>query len=306
MSSTQRTAYILQTHKNPEQVNKFIQQLISDDQADVYVHIDKRNFEQIHNKIIKNDQVKVLHQTINCEWGDISQIDTTILLLKEVLSSKKDYDFVCLRSGQDLLVKDGFKDFLNSHQGNIFMALRSVGKHNLGLMEINWPKATRRRYTTPHPNRIYRRVIQSLYRNGFNIYPNTNEWPEEYTFHNGSQWFTMPLDIVKYMIDFIDQNEWYYKYFENTLCPDEWFFHTLIMNSPYKSKVVNNNLLFVKWGEKFSEQSSPQYLTEKDIDSIRNSGHFFARKFDADVDSAVINYFVERITFRRSMETIGH
>ncbi len=50
MSAAQKTAFILQIHKNPGQVNKFIHQLISNDQADVYIHIDKRN-DQIGSKL---------------------------------------------------------------------------------------------------------------------------------------------------------------------------------------------------------------------------------------------------------------
>lgn len=38
-----RTAYILQIHKNPDQVNGFINQIISEEQADVFVHIDKKH-----------------------------------------------------------------------------------------------------------------------------------------------------------------------------------------------------------------------------------------------------------------------
>ena len=62
-----------------------------------------------------------MHENIDVKWGDISQIDATILLLKKVLDTQKSYDFVCLRSGQDLLVKNGFRDFLlNNKKQNIY------------------------------------------------------------------------------------------------------------------------------------------------------------------------------------------
>ncbi len=299
VSFTQKTAYILQIHKNPEQVNKFIHQLTSDDQADVYVHIDKRNYD-IRRKLIKKKNVKVLDKAFVCEWGDISQVDTTIQLMREVLSAQKNYDFVCLRSGQDLLVKNGFKDVLASNKKNIYITLRRVDKRNLGLMKINWPKITRRRYTSFHPARVYRSVVQNLYRKGLNLFPNKKEWPEDYSLYNGAQWFSIPLEVARYMIDFIDSNQWYYKYFENTLCPDEWFFHTIIMNSHYREDVVNNNFMHVNWGDTIQTRNSPLFLREKDIKSIEESGHYFARKFDEDVDRSVVDYFVHRISFDRS------
>jgi hypothetical protein len=295
--TTARTAYILQIHKNPEQVNKFIQQLIADDQADVFVHIDKKSVEKLNGKIIKSPNVIVLEHSISCDWGDRSQIDTTILLLREVLATKRTYDYVCLRSGQDLLVKDGFKEFLLENKGKIFMNFRDVGKKELVGMEINWPKITRRRYNNAHPFRVCRRIIYDFYMRGINLLPNTNYWPKDYTFYNGSQWFTIPLEVASYIIDFLDENEWYYKFFERTLAPDEWFFQTLIMNSPFKSDVVKDNLLYLRWGETFIDRGSPVYLTMEDIPLIENSNDYFARKFDKDVDYSVIEYFTNKFTF---------
>lgn len=300
MDSTQRTAYVLQIHKNPNQVNMFINQLISEGQADVYVHIDNKNYEKLNKKIVKSPNVKVLQQSVDCEWGDISQVNATLLLLREVLESKHQYDFVCLRSGQDLLVKEGFKDFLSDNKGKIFMTFRNIEKEGLGLVKIKWPKITRRRYTTAHPIRIYRRILLDFYNKGINISPNTNKWPKEYSIYKGSQWFTVPYEVAKYMIEFLDENEWYYRFFEHSLVPDESFFHTLIMNSPYKSDVVNNNLMFLKWGETLSDRNSPQDLTSKDLSLIEKSNQYFARKFDENIDKSVVEYFFNKVRFEKS------
>lgn len=295
MISEVSTAYILQIHKNPQQVNLFMKQLLTDADADIYVHIDHKNRQQVQAEIMEDPRVIILQQSINCEWGDISQVDTTILLLKEVLAAQKKYDYVCLRSGQDLLIRPGFKTFLGQNNGKLFMTIRQSGRNNLASMKIYWPKIMRRRYTTAHPLRIYRRLLQSLYRRGLTLFPNRNYWPKEYTFYNGSQWFSLPYEVVSYIIQFIEEQKWYHAYFEHTLCPDEWYFQTLIMNSPYKNEVINNNLLFLKWGESFSEANSPQNLTCKDISALESSEHYFARKFEESVDSDVITYFADRV-----------
>jgi hypothetical protein len=297
MNTISRTAYILQIHKNPEQVNKFINQLISEGNADVFVHIDKRSYETMYEQIVKSPFVKVLQESVTCEWGDISQVDATILLLKEVIASKNNYDFVCLRSGQDLLVKDGFKDYLMNNQDKVFLKYRQLSGEELGFMNIHWPKLTRRRYTTAHPIRIYRRILLSLYKKGINLSPNSIKLPNDYLFYKGSQWFTIPFEVAEYIINFLNKNEWYFKFFENSLVPDESFFHTLIMNSPYKNNVVNNNLMYVKWGETLSERNSPQYLKSSDIQIIEQSNQFFARKFDVNIDSTIIDYFTKKVLF---------
>ncbi|WP_042353816.1 beta-1,6-N-acetylglucosaminyltransferase [Bacillus rubiinfantis] len=298
MGSTPRTAFLLQIHQNPNQVNLFIKQLIAEDQADVFVHIDRKCDPALKKEIISHPNVTILQESIECEWGDISQVDVTILLLQEVLATNKLYDFVCLRSGQDLLVNSSFKTFLQCNQGKVFMTYRLLRRNELGLMKINWLKFARRRYTTLHPFRLFRRLLISLYRKGINLFPNFHQWPSNYSFYKGSQWFTIPLETARYIINFLNENTWYYQYFTNTLVPDESFFQTLIMNSPYKETVVNNNLYFLKWGETVSERNSPQILTKHDISNIKKSNQFFARKFDELEDYAVIQYFAETTSLK--------
>lgn len=297
MEIAPRTAYILQIHKNPDQVNKFIEQLIADEQADVFVHIDKESYKTMNGKIMKDPHVKVLKESVNCDWGDIGQVDATLLLLKEVIISENEYDFVCLRSGQDLLVKDGFKSLLIANRGKIYMNYRKMDDQHLGFMNMNWPKSARRRYTAAHPIRLYRRLMLTFYSKGINLSPNTNRWPKEYAFYKGSQWFSVPFEVARYMVNFLEDNPWYYKFFQHTLVPDESFFQTLIMNSPFKHSVINNNQMFLKWGETLGERNSPQNLTMGDIQAIEKSNHYFARKFDENVDPRVIDYFTEKVKF---------
>lgn len=292
-----RSAFILQIHKNPSQVNKFIQQLIGEGGADVYIHIDKRQHEKVKEEIITSEFVKILEESVVCEWGDFSQIDATILLLREVLNSEQQYDFVSLRSGQDLLIKNGFQNYLATNKGKIFMEFFDITWKNKGAVLMNWPRITRRRYTSAHPIRIYRKMIKVFYDNGVVLFPNNHYWPENYDFFCGSQWFTMPLEVARYMVEFLDNNPWYYEYFKDTYTPDEWFFHTLIMNSPYKSAIVKDNLLYLRMGEKLRERNSPVCLTEKDIPHMLTSGKFFARKFDVVIDERVVDYFAGQINF---------
>ena len=82
---------------------------------------------------------------------------------------------------------------------------------------------------------------------------------------------------------------------KNALCPDEWFFQTIIMNSEYKSQVVNNNLIYLRWGQTFKTRNHPITFTLEDINSNRKSDQYFARKFDQNFDKSVIEYFTSRI-----------
>lgn len=290
-------AYILQIHKNPKQINKFIKQLITNDLADVYIHIDRKNFDSISKQIIKHKNVFILNESIDIKWGDISQIDATILLFKNVICSGIDYDFVCLRSGQDLLVKNGFGEYLYNNPASIFMSAQLINRNtcDAAFHNVKWFALMRNQYPYYHPIRILRKIIITMYGRGINLVPNRYALPKGYSLFHGSQWFCMPLEVVRYIVDFLKENKSFYESFRNSLCPDEWFFQTLIMNSNYKENVVNSNLMFIKWGMELKNNSSPVVLKYSDINSIIDSNNFFARKFDENIDKEVINYFVSRV-----------
>ncbi|MEH7095828.1 beta-1,6-N-acetylglucosaminyltransferase [Neobacillus vireti] len=296
--SASRTAYILTIHKNPVQVNKFVKQVVSEGNADVFIHIDRKNYKELHSKLIPHANVIILKESIDVKWGDITLVDATNLLIKEVLKTGRNYNFVCLRSGQDLLVRSGFKEFLLNNPQKIFMNAYFVDKKDAhaAFANVSWPQSTRRLYINPfHPNRLFRRAIQSLYGLGINLFPNPHMLPQDFCIYNGSNWFCIPLEVAKYIIKFIEENNWYYKSFENSLCPDEFFYQTLIMNSHYKSDVVDNNLMYIKFGETLKSRNNPITLKMEHIETIRDSNKFFARKFDEKEDLKVIEYFEKSV-----------
>ncbi|WP_251549823.1 beta-1,6-N-acetylglucosaminyltransferase [Neobacillus muris] len=292
-----KVAYILQIHKNPCQVNKFIKQLIYEEHADVFVHIDKKQ-DELKNQIIKSPNVKILKQRIDVKWGDITQVDATLLLLKEVLASGINYDFICFRSGQDLLVKNGFGEFLGKNKNKIFMNAYRVKRRepHASFVDLKWPEWARRLYVQPyHPLRLLRRGMAALYSLGWNIKPNRNSLPKDYSIYNGSNWFCIPLNAAKYLLNFLDKNQWYYDAYKDSLVPDEFFFQTLIMNSKYKENVVNDNLMYIKFGESIKTRNNPITLTMEHVEIIKKSNEYFARKFDESIDQLVIDYFSEQV-----------
>lgn len=293
-----KIAFILQVHQNPIQLNKFIKQLTQSDLVDVYIHIDKKSYDSVSESINRNENVYILNDSIDVSWGDISQVDATLLLLKAVLSSGINYDYICFRSGQDLLVKDGFIEYLyNNNNNKILMTARKVELNEVSTahQRIKWFSVMRKRYSPKHPFRILRRIFFILYGMGINLRPNRYKLPEGYSLYKGDQWFTLTQDSAKFILNFLEENEWYYKAFKYSLVPDERFFQTLLMNSKYKDNILGCNSIFLKWGRTLKERNSPVILEMKDIQAIDESGHFFARKFDEKVDFEIVDHYVNSI-----------
>jgi hypothetical protein len=282
----EKMAVLIPIYKNPEQTNRFIKQLITNDACDVYIHIDKKNY-TIRDKIIKHPQVKVLEKSVNISWGDISLIDAMLLMMNEVINSCDTYYYIFLRTGQDLIIKNGLSKYIREHRYQIFMNVRQEKEKYCFNINVKWPDRARKLYDGFHLNRIFRLVIIKLYEMGINVFPNTNKLPSNFRQYHGSSWFGIPYTVLEYIILFLKDNPWYYDSFKNCLVPDEWFFQTLIMNSPFAANVANDNLLYIdSW-----ENNHPKILKEEHIGSIIKSEKFFARKFDEKIDNKVIDYF---------------
>ena len=286
-------AYILQVHKNPGQLNKFIRE-ISSDGSDIYIHVDKKSVQSVSSQIIKGDNIKIIEESESVTWSDISQVDATLNLFQSLKASHKKYDFIVFKTGQDLLIKRGIKDYFENYPDKIFMNMRLVKHDNpqTYFWYVRWPKVTRNLYDSMfHPYRIFRTALIRLYMMGINVFPNAAKLPGDYALFKGSAYFCIPGYVLEYIINFLAENPWYYEAFRNALAPDESFLPTLIMNSPYAANVIDDNLTFIKFGKSHKDHNHPVTLTMTDIPDIESSGKFFARKFDDGVDEKVVKYF---------------
>lgn len=67
---------------------------------------------------------------------------------------------------------------------------------------------------------------------------------------------------------------------------DEFVIATMIMNSPFKDQVVNDNLRYIDWSE---GNANPKILGLEDFDPILSSNMLFARKFDEHHDREILD-----------------
>ncbi|MDR0427503.1 MAG: hypothetical protein LBH12_02745, partial [Dysgonamonadaceae bacterium] len=106
-------------------------------------------------------------------------------------------------------------------------------------------------------------------------------------------WINFSKEIVTYILEYLKIHPEYLSKFEHTLCGDEIFFHTLILNSPYASKVVNDSKRYIEYDSGGPE--NPRTLKMKDLYKIESSNAWFGRKFNDKVDNEVINVIYSKI-----------
>jgi hypothetical protein len=98
--------------------------------------------------------------------------------------------------------------------------------------------------------------------------------------YGGSQWMILSRAFCEYATNL--RHIWRYSlFFRNIYVPDESFYHTLLMNSPFRDTLVNDNRRYIDW---VSGPERPRVLRMSDLPLITASGAFFARKVNWDVD----------------------
>ena len=290
-AETINVAYLLLVHNNPEQLNMFLRQILSYGKGDIYIHVDKKNQKMV-KELITDDRITVISK-YEVKWASFEMMAATIDLMKLAADSGRPYTHVYYGSGNDLLVKKGMYEHLAGHPGELFMQIHGeIGPREpyAARYRIRWSSKLMVRDNF-HPYRFVRWFYHIMFR--FGIVLNENKVPIEFKhIYRGSQWFVIPMEAMRYCVDYIGAHPEYLEYWRQTLAPDEFLFQTIILNSPYREK-VKPSLMYLRITNDLINHNQPETITSEKIGEIEASGCFCARKFDLGTDRAVIEHFLD-------------
>lgn len=278
-------AILILAHKNKEQLIRLIEHLKPN--FDIYMHLDKKTpFE------LKSFENVMIYKKYKVYWGSYNQIVATLYLYSE--ASKKNYKRYILISGQDLPILSNLRivDFFNNNPFEYityFKLPKPNWKENGGLdrLRLFWENRYHKKYKIKYINiGAFFRLIRGIQKR-FNLYR-----PLLGKYYGGSNWMALTCECILYILEYIRNNPKYLKRFRYTRCADEIFFQSIIINSEFRTKTLNQSLSFIDWAEK---SANPKDLSINDAYNILSSGKLFARKFDDKKDSGIIEYVYSMI-----------
>ena len=294
LSFKMKIAYLILAHKNILQLEKLINTL-DNDFSDFYIHIDKKT--EVYSKIEKPNVIYLSdEERQDITWGSFEMVKATLNLINKCLKASVLYDYVILLSGQDFPVKsntyiESFFEF-----GNKSNYIDFLKEDNPYIAQFD----KRNNLIYPHwmfKRNLFVRCIKKLYI-FFTGGPNytfpmlKKNKPFDYKLYYGSQWWALSGKCLNWMMEFLDDHPQFISYFETSLIPDESFFQTLFMLSPY-ANTKNNKILFVRWEEKGNH---PQIIDKKmaiELVDDTNNRFLFARKFDLSIHKEAIDYLIK-------------
>lgn len=275
-----RLAHLIMVHKNAAQVERLVQAL-AHEHADFYLHLDTKVDLTDYAQLAVLPQVKFIQKRCSVRWGAYSLVEAIIQGVREILASGTRYDFINLLSGQDYPLKpaQAIHDFFAQHVGYTFLSYEQQGSEW-------WQHAIKRveQYHTIYFDFKFQYTLQGA----LNRLLPKRQFPLSYTLYGGpcGSWWTMSLDCARYLVDFLDEHPEVRRFSYLTWGSDEFLPSTILLNSPLKNKIINDNYRYIDWS---GGGANPKLLSVADAPALERSPHLFARKFDTMHDTEILD-----------------
>lgn len=288
-------AVLMLVHHDEELVRRVVKRL-NHPLVDIFVHVDRKaDFGSALDGM--NCTVLPDSMRVDVRWGDVSMVQAMLRLLRyardfENLGGCSDTSHYVFVSGQHYPIRpmESLVNYLAARPGKSFLDLMkkddSLYQRFLPRATLYWPRWMIGRSTW---QRIMGRVYLDLGMSGALPARGHEGLPfDDLSF--GSQWVALSSEAAGWILDCIDESDGKVtRWFNNVRVPDECFFQTLLMASPYRGK-VGDALAYVDWS---AGQSSPKLLELEDypaLEAAATKGNcFFARKFESQKSAKVLD-----------------
>lgn len=222
-------------------------------------------------------------------WGNVSLIQAELSLFE--LASQVRHSYYHLISGNDLPLHS--QDYIHKYfedKNSEFIGFspcwnvrERVFCHNLFMQYMRCP------------NRYVRGCLQKirLLSNKVQILLGYKRKLPNFGFYAGCEWVSVTHDFVLALLEKRNEIFQMYKY---SYCPDEIYKQTFAFNSEFRNRIYDMNDEFhgcmreIDW-----KRSCPYTWRKVDFEYLKSTEKLFARKFDEDVDSDIIDMLVAEV-----------
>ena len=283
-----RHAYLIMIHKD-SLVLKRLLQLLDDENNGIFIHVDKNAGHVEPDKIrglMQKSPISV-YRKYKVYWGTNSITLAELFLLKKAIKGK--YDYYHILSGADLPIKSKqeIQQFFEKNNGKEFI--------HFGTRQ--YQRDIAERYNVWHffSKQLGRKrdkkfwVAAETYSLAIQRRLHIDRTKKtDYTFYGGANWCSITHALAEYITT---NDRKYRKAFRWTQISDEAIWQTIIMDSPFRKNLYRKGFdndyracaRYVDW-----DRGSPYVFRKEDFDGLMSSEYMFARKFDEDTDSEII------------------
>jgi len=289
-----KVAFLIMTHHQPSHLANLIEDL-NCDWIHFFIHVDKKvdvtEFLRLIPRYANTTFLKN-SQRIKVYWGGYSQVRATLNLLKVAQQCGEYFERFCLVSGSDFPIKK------ISHIKSVFDTKQEFIRIDRRLedFDINTHyKFVRYSYFMDNPFLQRTGLSGKIPREAYN----------KISLYHGSTWWSLTVECVEYIMQFLKNNRDYACFHRWTLSPDEIFFHSIVKSSPFASNISHDfeksssnaeyfqlnehGCTYINWNVK--NVPLPKVLVLEDYNDLVNSSCLLARKFDQQKSLDLVKIF---------------
>jgi len=282
-------AYAILAHKNLDQLHRLVRTLDTG-QASFFIHIDEKAdvapYKQELVDLGRMPNVEFVTR-YHSPWASFGIVRAQKAAMESALRATPHLTHLTLLTGQDYPIRAPHEIdlFFDKHQGTSFMRFFEKGKRRNRLLEPPhqaWRYKNWYLYFAGKHRRISSKVLKKV---GIE-----RKVPGGLRPVKGWAFFTLSKECAEYVSEFVKRNPRYVRFFKHTLFADEYFWHTILVNSPLRETVANITLRYEQF-EADPFTGHVRVLCKKDLAELRAeaSESFFAKKFDSRVDADILD-----------------
>jgi Core-2/I-Branching enzyme len=296
-----KIAYLVFAYKNPKLLGRVVDWL-SCEGCSFFIHIDAKS-DLDDFSAIRGQNVFFTSRRIPVYWAEFSGVEAILLLIREALASPRRHDYFVLLSGSEfpLRSREYIHRFFEAHPGSEYITMVRVpgpGKPLSRLTTLRFPS------TRPFLRLLFRALAKiGLARRNYRKHLGCLD------LYSGNTWWALSREACEYISEFAKHDQKLAKFLKNAHAPEETFIHTVLGNSPFKSR-VRRNLMYEDWdvpgvrhGPRLLSAEHLEFFASRDeicVEDIHGPGELlFARKFSDD-DLSLIDRVEEMIRNKQS------
>jgi hypothetical protein len=286
-------AYVVLSHRNPPQVLRLVRALAEGPDARVLVRHDGRR-SSLPASEIEAAGAEPITDDIDVEWASWSYLELILSCLAEA-RRRLDPEWTLILSGQDYPLRpmaDIEADLERSGSDALIGAVREVESRRPGSGDEFYLRCRYRHYARPRFTPDVPRALRPL------VY--ARDMPPlvgvrrvaraPLRFYSSADWLTLRRSATVKILD-VARDRRLMRHFRRVAVPSESFFASVLL-ADSSLTVEPDHRRFARFSRPGAPH--PDTLTGGDLESVLSSGADFARKFDVEVDSEVLDRLDER------------
>jgi len=286
-------AYVVLSHRNPPQVLRLVRALAEGPAARVLVRHDGRR-STLAPAAIQAAGGEAIEDPVEVEWASWSHLELILGCLREA-RRRLDPDWTLVLSGQDYPLRPMASieaDLRRSESDARIGAVREVETRRPAGDDEFYLRCRYRHYARPSalPD-MPRSLLPLMYtRDVPPLVGIRRLGPAPLPFYASADWLTLGRRALETLLE-AGHDRRLMRHFRRVAVPSESFFASVLLGDP-ELTVEHDHRRFARFSGPGAPH--PDTLTSADLDAALASGADFARKFNTELDSEVLDRLDER------------